>query len=133
MKRRQGNIFPKANRVLNRPDFLEAVRRGTRLTNHFFSVAILQREQDKPLRLGLSVTRKYGNAVQRNRAKRLSREVFRQRILGNSNIAEEAKGRDLVVLIKPPAAQLESAHFREQAETIFRQACHEQIQRRTPR
>jgi len=40
-------------------------------------VLLSARGDDQPARLGVTVTRKFGGAVQRNRAKRLMREVFR--------------------------------------------------------
>jgi ribonuclease P protein component len=46
------------------------------------------------MRLGLSVSRKVGNAVVRNRWKRLIREAFRLHILTDETI----KGLDLVVI-----------------------------------
>jgi ribonuclease P protein component len=36
------------------------------------------RPDDAPARLGITVTRKFGNAVARNRAKRVVRDVFRR-------------------------------------------------------
>jgi len=42
-------------------------------------IVLLQARPDsEPARLGITVTRKFGNAVARNRAKRLFREVFRR-------------------------------------------------------
>ncbi len=42
-------------------------------------IVLLQpRSDDEPARLGITVTRKFGNAVARNRAKRLFREAFRR-------------------------------------------------------
>jgi ribonuclease P protein component len=52
-----------------------------------------------PTRLGITVTRKIGNAVARNRIKRLVREVFRL------NRARLPEGLDLVWVAKQQAAQ----------------------------
>ena len=46
-------------------------------TRHFL-VVVLPRPDDGPPRIGVTVTKRVGNAVQRNRVKRLVREVFRR-------------------------------------------------------
>jgi ribonuclease P protein component len=57
-------------------------------------VYVLENQFDFP-RLGLSVSRKVGNAVARNRWKRLLREAFRL------NVAKLPAGYDLVVVPRP--------------------------------
>ena len=56
-----------------------------------------------PARLGITVSRKVGNAVARNRLKRRIREWYR--IGGHA----QARGVDLVVIARPPAAGLDAA------------------------
>src|SRR5215510_592584 len=66
-------------RRMRRGDFLEATRLGARRTTRFFIVFVFERGDGAPERLGITVTRKVGGAVRRNRIKRLAREWFRAR------------------------------------------------------
>jgi ribonuclease P protein component len=54
-------------------------------------------DREAPTRLGLTVSQKVGNAVRRNRVKRLMREVFRR------ERALFPRGADLVVIAKAGA------------------------------
>jgi len=67
--------------------------RGRRFQTHFFVVFRLERDLPGEARLGITVTRKVGGAVRRNRIKRLVREWFRGR-------REELKSCDLVVIAR---------------------------------
>lgn len=66
----------KRERILRRDDFLRIGKLGKKIkTNHFI---ILFLENDLAFsRVGITVTRKIGKAVERNRVKRLIREFFR--------------------------------------------------------
>ncbi len=68
-------------------------RHGRRLERDYFLVFRLDRSEGEAVRLGITVTRKVGNAVQRNRIKRLVREWFRGR-------QQELSPCDLVVIAK---------------------------------
>lgn len=85
--------FPRAERLLKRGDFEEAYSAGRREECGFFVLVALDRSAG-PSRLGISVSRKVGNAVARNRCKRLIREVFRR------NSARLPTGWDLVVVVR---------------------------------
>jgi ribonuclease P protein component len=67
-----------------------------------------------PTRLGITVTRKIGNAVARNRIKRLVREVFR---LHRARLPE---GLDLVWVAKQQAAQARFSDVLDDFEVLVR-------------
>ena len=70
--------FPRAHRLVRRSDFLNCYDSGQRyFSRNFVFFVAYERARSGQWRLGLAVTRKSGNAVWRNRVKRLVREVFR--------------------------------------------------------
>ena len=87
--------FPRAHRLVRRSDFLNCYDTGRRcFSRNFVFFAAYDRARPGQWRLGLAVTRKSGNAVWRNRVKRLVREFFR---LHQRGIAQ---GLDIVVVPK---------------------------------
>jgi ribonuclease P protein component len=68
--------FPKVARIRRRREFLALGRVGERNQSAHFIV--LTRPHDGESRLGVTVSRKVGGAVVRNRIKRRVREVFRR-------------------------------------------------------
>ena len=84
--------FRSGEHIRRRADFQEVYDRGTRIHGRYSTLFLLRRPSDHG-RLGIAATRKLGGAVERNRAKRLIREVFRR-----NKIAE---GFDVVVVPKP--------------------------------
>jgi ribonuclease P protein component len=84
-------------RVRKRAEFERIQRTGERINTRRF-VLILSRQPggSQPSRLGVTASRKVGNAVVRNRAKRVVREAFRAtRSLWPSPM-------DLVVIVRRP-------------------------------
>ena len=68
-------------RVRRRADFEHIYTSGAKRHGRFMTVFVLVREgrsAAEPARFGVAATRKLGGAVVRNRAKRLSRELFRR-------------------------------------------------------
>jgi ribonuclease P protein component len=69
--------FPKAARILKRPEFIRLSRSGTKFQNRHF-IFLYSRSHWEYSRIGITVSRKVGDAVLRNRIKRLVRENFRR-------------------------------------------------------
>lgn len=72
----QAHTFGKDERVRKRQDYLRIYEQGTRHNSRRFTI-ITCRNPSGIRRLGMTVSKKAGNAVQRNRIKRLLREFFR--------------------------------------------------------
>jgi len=90
--------FPRSVRLTNKPQFDTVHARGRRSGDAYFLVIALENHLAYP-RLGLAVgVRAAGNAVQRNRLKRLLREWFRHK-------QRETPALDIVVNVRPAAAR----------------------------
>jgi ribonuclease P protein component len=86
--------FRPEHRIRRRAEFTQVYERGARVHSRYATVFILANNRDVS-RLGIAATKKLGGAVQRNRAKRLIREVFRRNYF--------AQGFDIVVVPKREA------------------------------
>jgi ribonuclease P protein component len=74
---RQDERFSKQERILKREEFRQIYHRGRRYHFPLFTIFALDNAQDV-CRLGVTVTKRIGAAVVRNRCKRLLRETFRR-------------------------------------------------------
>lgn len=104
--------MPRARRtrLSDSSDFERVYRQGAAYRGKLFSVHAFPNEFGAP-RLGLSVSRRVGNAVTRNTVRRRLREVF------YSTLPEIAGDLDLVVSARPAAA---GATFEELSEEFVR-------------
>jgi ribonuclease P protein component len=67
----------KPHRPTRRAEFLAAAAKGRRAAVHGLVLQALPREDQGPMRLGFTVTKKVGNAVVRNRTRRRLKEAAR--------------------------------------------------------
>jgi ribonuclease P protein component len=69
--------FSRASRVRRRGEFQRVFDLSLRSKGRYFTVLVAPNETGRT-RLGIVASRKLGDAVRRNRAKRLIRQIFRQ-------------------------------------------------------
>lgn len=113
-----GSGFPQARRIRKRDDYQAVYHGGVRLGAKHFTVFALATGSGSPSRIGLTVTRKIGNAAARNRCKRLLREAVRKNwsllpdgldvVLHARRSLAEAHARDVeneIVRVLPQAAR----------------------------
>jgi len=87
----------------NRPDFLRAASSLRQATGGFLVQARDRKDADPSVRIGFTASKKIGNAVARNRAKRRLREVAR------AVLPQMARpGWDYVLVAKPGVTTLRS-------------------------
>jgi ribonuclease P protein component len=83
--------FRQNERIRRRADFEHVYEHGMRIRSRYATLFVLANSLEVG-RLGIAATRKLGGAVERNRAKRLIREVFRRNKI--------ASGFDVIVVPK---------------------------------
>lgn len=101
-QKHRGFGFPKAERMRTDREYREVVTRGARVRTEHFAVYRDARGQGR--KIGISVGRRVGRAVDRNRIKRLLREFCRL----DKELFPDGTRTAIVVKALPPAPGLAS-------------------------
>lgn len=108
--------FPRSRRLKQQGEFARARTQGQRLICGCLIANILPRPGRPTARLGVVTGKKVGNAVARNRARRLMRESFR---LHQHELAGPV---DLVLVARPSIAGKKLAEVERDFLRVLRQA-----------
>lgn len=84
-------MLARANRLVSGDEFRRVSRRGRRVETDHMVVGSLMTDPRLPARFGFTLTRKVGNAVERNRVRR------RMRAIAWELVHDGLSGRDIVV------------------------------------
>ncbi|ADU65564.1 ribonuclease P protein component [Desulfurispirillum indicum S5] len=107
------NRFPASLRLQKNRQFRAVYDAGKVVRSQYFVLVFLRAEQ---LKVGVVVSKKVGNAVVRNRLKRLMREAFRRNrkyIQGQYHI---------IMAARPPAAELKGPEAMSALEHLLQRA-----------
>lgn len=105
--------FPKSHRLRRRSEFLRVQDTGRKFHTAHTLVFLVDEGSVAPCRLGITVSKKVGNAVVRNRVRRMIREVFRRQK------AQLKDGLELVVIAKQSAAQVQTVTIQPELKRLF--------------
>ncbi|GAE26201.1 ribonuclease P protein component [Halalkalibacter wakoensis JCM 9140] len=106
----------KEQRIKTNEEFSNVFKNGQSVANRQFVLYKLPKEGQPFFRLGLSVSKRVGNAVTRNQVKRYIREVFR---LKADMIERHA---DYVVIARKPAAEMTFSEVEQSLLHVMRKA-----------
>jgi ribonuclease P protein component len=73
-----GETFSRDDRLRKRREFEECYASGVRVSGRFLQLFVKSRVEEGSARLGISIPRRAGKAVERNRLRRRLREIFRR-------------------------------------------------------
>ena len=102
-------IFKKQERIRERKDYLKAFFKGEKIVDNCLVLFVLPTER-KCTRLGISINKKVGRSVRRNRIKRILREIFRL------NKHKLKKGHDIVFVVRKAATE---KNYRQLEEIVL--------------
>ncbi|MBI5974967.1 ribonuclease P protein component [Staphylococcus sp. H16/1A] len=103
----------KAYRIKKNSDFQLIYRKGRSVANRQFVVYTFNNRKSTHFRLGISVSKKLGNAVTRNRIKRSVRECFK---VHKQNVI----AKDIIVIARFPAKDMSTKEIQKSLEHVLK-------------
>ncbi|MHA0857573.1 ribonuclease P protein component [Paenibacillus sp. CMAA1364] len=106
----------KSLRLRNRADFSRVYRHGKSFANHQFVVYWFRKKDVEQFRVGISVSKKVGNAVVRNRMRRMVKEIVRHQ---ETTLIEHI---DLVFIVRKGAIHMNYKDMEKSILHVLRKA-----------
>lgn len=104
----------KHQRVKKNAEFQKIFKRGKSFANRQFVVYCIEKEGQEDFRIGLSVSKKIGNAVTRNRIKRYIRQAFLE-------MKDEVKpNMDYVIIARHQAATMDFHESKKSLQHVLK-------------
>ncbi|MCU5746459.1 ribonuclease P protein component [Staphylococcus sp. SQ8-PEA] len=103
----------KAYRIKKNNDFQKVYKKGKSVANRQFVVYTRKNKDLEHFRLGISVSKKLGNAVQRNRIKRAIRENFKVH-------KDDIIPIDLIVIARQPSKEMTTLQIQSSLEHVLK-------------
>lgn len=116
---RMSHKLTKDERLRKRPEYLALGEYGRKIASRNFLI-VYRSTGNAPPRLGITVSRKVGNAVVRNRLKRFLREFFRLH-------KELFASADFNIIARQGAAPLDTSSVRREMADLLRRIRHEHV------
>lgn len=113
---KQGIFVHKSLRLRNRADFSRVYRHGKSFANYQFVVYWFRKKEVEKFRVGISVSKKVGNAVVRNRMRRLVKEIMRHH---EDKLIEHV---DLVFIVRKGAIEMSYKDLEKSVLHVLRKA-----------
>jgi len=105
-------------RLKLRRDFKKVYTYGSSVANRELVIYLKDNPKIETFRFGISVSKKIGNAVVRNRVKRLLKEVLRSLI----EEIDLKKHKDIVIIARKPTANMSYFQFDKSVRDLFRKS-----------
>ena len=106
-------MVEKAYRIKKNSDFQKIYKKGKSVANRQFVVYTYDNSEQEHFRLGISVSKKIGNAVTRNRIKRAIRENFKVH-------KQDMISKDIIVIARQPAKNMSTLEIQGSLEHVLK-------------
>ena len=106
----------KEYRIKKNKEFQETFKNGKSVANRQFVLYTLKRPEQTHFRIGLSVSKKIGNAVMRNRIKRYVRQVFHEL---DGQLHNEI---DFIIIARKPTADMDYFEIKQSLSHVLKLA-----------